>query len=167
MFFFLPCGSCGPISFWEVVTRQPGPWFEQSCHGSICWPMFPVSCTQELYPRPIINPASFGTQAPRTPHPNSACCRVVTVYSVEELNENVRLPHLATFKPPIVRLHDIRRPSRRYSRADVSTCPYFLPYYFLTYYRFLAYIGPMVPQRYPKVVKMRRRQQQILVKMGL
>ena len=38
---------------------------------------------------------------------NSACCRVVTVYSVEELNENVRLPHLATFKPPIVRLHDI------------------------------------------------------------
>ena len=26
MFFFLPCGSCGPISFWEVVTRQPGPW---------------------------------------------------------------------------------------------------------------------------------------------
>ena len=70
-------------------------------------------------------------------HPTT-CCRVVTVYSVEELNENVRLPHLATFKPPIVRLHDIRRPSRRYSRADVSTCPYFLPYYFLTYYRFLA-----------------------------
>ena len=38
---------------------------------------------------------------------HAACCRVVTVYSVEELNENVRLPRLATFKPPIVRLRDI------------------------------------------------------------